>query len=128
MLTLKEQASEIYDYRDDREQEAVRSAAKSDKVGRHYGVERNFQDYAHVNGHEMSEPYEDIAECINDYAQDIKAHERRDSRYRKDDEQKGMYDTHNGYGYTGCIIDAEAKQSEDPFRIGIIHLELFCKR
>ena len=66
LFALKEAASEIDDYRNDREQETVRSAAKTDKISGHDSVCSYFQDNADINRKDMSGPAQDKTECIND--------------------------------------------------------------
>ena len=111
LRSLKKITSEINDYRNYREQEAVCAALQADIVSGDDGVDRYFQDNTYIRRHDESEVTQDKAEDINDNTQDIKEEQRHYARRSHKYQQSGMHKTHNSYRKREAVLDQKFEYS-----------------
>ena len=95
LFALKQIASEVDDYRNNREQETIRSASKTNIVSRDDRICRYFKDNADINRKDMSGPAQYETETVNDYAQKIKLDQRPNACDPEDQQKTEMNETHS---------------------------------
>ena len=109
MFPFKQTAAEIDGYRDYREQEEICAAAQSDVISRDNRINGNLEYDAHISRKDMFKAAQDIAECVDDNAENIKYHQRHYACEPEKDYERSMDSAHNANRKREGVFNKESK-------------------